>query len=167
MTNKDFIHKITILDIDRDDNTYRNTIKSACCMTLNYEGVDTLCVVNVLITDDSGIRKYNRDYRNIDNATDVLSFPMQVFEKAGWSSHSVLEFDEDTGELPLGDIVISAESVKRQAEEFENTIEYETAYLIIHSVLHLLGYDHFDQNSEKDMHTGTKKIINEMGFKSK
>jgi len=139
-------------------------IKQAVAQTLQNEAVDMSCVVNILVTDDDQIRKYNRNYRGIDKATDVLSFPMQTFPQPGWSNSIDLEPDIDTGDIPLGDIIISAESVKRQADEYENTIEYETVYLIIHSTLHLLGYDHDTESNERKMHAKTDQIMQEMGF---
>ena len=147
------------------DHSNDSIISNAVTKTLCSEVVDAVCVVNVLITDDEGIREYNREYRKIDKATDVLSFPMQVFLQPGWGGLCEPEFDEDTGDLPLGDIVISLESVERQAAEYGNNIEYETAYLIIHSSLHLLGYDHDDEYNEKIMHDKNEAIIQEMGFK--
>jgi len=143
---------------------YKRLIKRAVRIALRNEAVDKLCVVNVLITDDEGIREYNHKYREIDKATDVLSFPMQNFINAGWEGLNEPEFDEDTGDLPLGDIIISAETSKRQANKYGNTVEYETTYLIIHSTLHLLGYDHGDESSEKDMHEKSKQIMQKMGF---
>jgi len=145
-------------------SVYRNLIKQAILMTLRSEDVDILCIVNVLITNDKGIREYNRDYRGIDKATDVLSFPMQTNIKAGWRGHGALEIDEDTGDLPLGDIILSTESVKRQAKEYGNTIERETTHLIIHSTLHLLGYDHANTENEVTMRSKEKHIISEMGY---
>ena len=139
-------------------------IKQAALASLFNEAVDIKCVVNVLITDDKGIRDFNRDYREIDSATDVLSFPMQTFQKAGWGGICDVEIDEDTGDLPLGDIIISMESVNRQANEYENSVEYETAYLIIHSTLHLLGYDHDSEDSEKKMHEKGKSIMKGLSF---
>ena len=159
-------HKI-IVQYDENINqehSYNTIIHQAIIKTLHSEAVDMPCVVNVLITDDEGIREYNHEYRKIDEATDVLSFPMQTFLQTGWYGLSEPEFDEDTCDLLLGDIVISSESVERQAAEYGNTIEYETAYLIIHSSLHLLGYDHADETSEKLMHNKNEKIIQEMGF---
>ena len=148
----------------KQDRSYDTLISQAIIKTLHSEAVDMPCVVNVLITDDEGIREYNREYRKIDEATDVLSFPMQTFLQAGWNSLCEPEFDKDTGDMTLGDIVVSLESVERQAAEYGNTIEYETAYLIIHSSLHLLGYDHADETGEKLMHSINEKIIQEMGF---
>jgi len=142
----------------------RDIIKRAVCETLRNETVDTVCVVNVLITDDKGIQKYNRNYRNIDSATDVLSFPMQEFKHAGWNGCVLMEIDKDTGFLPLGDIVISSESVSKQAASYGNSVSEEMAYLTIHSTLHLLGYDHADETNEKLMHSKSKSIIQKTGF---
>jgi len=146
------------------ETVYRSLIKQAILMTLRSEEVNILCVVNVLITDDKGIREYNREYRGINKATDVLSFPMQIFTRAGWHGHGELELDENTGELPLGDIVISTQSVERQAREYGHTIERETTHLIIHSTLHLLGYDHDDINDESFMRAKENLLIKEMGY---
>ena len=149
---------------EKADAAYKKLIGQAISAALKSEAVDAPCAVNVLITNDDGIRKYNRDYRGIDKATDVLSFPMQTFQQAGWNRHSDLEFDRDTGELPLGDIIISEESVSRQANEYGNTTGQETAYLIIHSTLHLLGYDHDKKSSEKLMRQKSKSIMEIMGY---
>jgi len=164
---KNIEHKINVQFGEnlRHDSSYDTLISRAVVETLLSEAVDMVCVVNVLMTDDDGIREYNREYRDIDKATDVLSFPMQIFVQAGWEGLNEPEFDERTGDLPLGDIVISLETVKRQAAEYGNTIEYETVYLIIHSSLHLLGYDHSDKKSEKMMHDKNEQVIQEMGFK--
>jgi len=143
---------------------YRSLIKQAVLMTLRSEEVDVPCVVSVLLTDNKGIRKYNLRYRDIDKSTDVLSFPMQEFTKAGWSGHGKLETDEDSGVLPLGDIVISVQRAKRQAISQEITLEQETAHLIIHSALHLLGYDHDTANNERVMKSREKKLLKDMGY---
>ena len=119
------------------------------CITaaLDAEGVSVPCEINVLITDDDGIRRINRDQRGIDAATDVLSFPM--FEL----SPGVLpdEFDEDpaTGMVPLGDMALSYEHICAQAKEYGHGIRREAGYLAVHSVLHLLGYDHLDEGPQK------------------
>jgi len=141
----------------------RSLIKKVILTTLQSELVDMPCVVNVLITDDKGIQEYNRVFRSIDRPTDVISFPMQIFNEAGWEGRGALEFDIDTGELPLGDIVISTEAVKRQAKEHESTGDRETVYLIIHSTLHLLGYDHDIKISKKNMRKKEKSILKEIG----
>ena len=147
---------------DTPGNAYRKLIEQAVFAALKNEAVDMACVVSVLITDDEGIRKFNLDYRGIDKATDVLSFPMQEFSQPGWENMGAPETDIDTGEVPLGDIIISTEAVQRQAGEYGNTFEQETAYLIIHSTLHLLGYDHADECSEKIMSGKNRQIMKEM-----
>jgi len=146
------------------ESVYRSLIKQAILMTLRSEEVDIPCVVNVLITDDKGIREYNRNYRGINKSTDVLSFPMQVFGRAGWRGHGKLDIDENTGELPLGDIVLSTQAVNKQAKEYDHTIERETTYLIIHATLHLLGYDHDLVSSDSTMRSKEKLLIGEMGY---
>jgi len=146
------------------DNSSDKFIEDAIISTLQHETVDVVCVINVLISDNDGIRSYNKEYRGIDKVTDVLSFPMQVFTKPGWSGCTDPELDEDSGELPLGDIVISMERVEKQAVEYGNKVEYETAYLLIHSMLHLLGYDHDDEIDEKVMHSKTENILSSMSF---
>ena len=152
-----------IININTDIESFPdNIIKSiidAIHETLKSEQVDTVCVVNILITNDAEIQSFNRDYRCIDKATDVLSFPMQTFSGAGWDSLQNPEYDEDTGELPLGDIIVSYETVLKHAEEYGNTVEHEMAYMIIHSTLHLLGYDHDNESNEKQMHKKTSVIL--------
>ena len=161
---KNHEHKVNVQYDEnlKHDRSYDTLVSQAIVGALASEAVDMPCVVNVLITEDDGIREYNREYRKIDKATDVLSFPMQTFLQAGWNGLCEPEFDEDTGDLLLGDIVISLESVERQAAEYGNTIKHEMAYLIIHSSLHLLGYNHDDEVSEKVMHSKNEKIIQEM-----
>jgi len=119
-------------------------------MVLKSEAVDMPCAVNVLITDDEGIRSYNSKYRGINKATDVLSFPMQEFDKEGWGGIGDMDIDLDTQTLPLGDIVISTTTIKRHARRYKHTFEQETVRMIIHSVLHLLGYDHNDFMQRKE-----------------
>jgi len=146
------------------DIMYRSLVKQAILMTLRSEDVDIPCVVSVLLTDNKGIRKYNLRFRNIDKSTDVLSFPMQEFTAAGWSGRGKLEIDEDTGALPLGDIVLSTQRAKRQADSQKITLEQETAHLIIHSTLHLLGYDHDNTSNERVMKAKEKRLIKDMGY---
>lgn len=102
--------------------------------------------VNLLITDNAGIREYNRIYRNIDRETDVLSFPNLSFETAGdftFAGDNEADcFDPDSGELLLGDIILSAERVREQAAEYGHSILREFAFLTAHSLFHLCGYDH-------------------------
>lgn len=126
---------------------------------LKEQGVTIPCEVNVLITDDAGIRAINSASRNIDKATDVLSFPMFSFEPGqlpdDWSSY----LDPETGLFPLGDIAISLERASAQAKEFGHSLKREVGYLTIHSVLHLLGYDHLDEGEQKKQMRKREEII--------
>lgn len=106
-------------------------------------------VVDITVTDDEGIREYNREYRDIDKATDVLSFPMGDFYQGVPQTPPGRMMDPDTGLLPLGDMIISAERARAQAKEFGHSFARECAYLTVHSMLHLLGYDHVDEGVEK------------------
>ena len=142
-------------------------IKRCIRHTLRLEGVDIPCEVSVLITDDIGIREINREFRKIDRSTDVLSFPAQEILSPGRIIHQHGSIDSETGLLPLGDIVFSAERVGIQASENAQTRERETAYLTIHSVLHLLGYDHTDEAEGKRlMREREREILEELRVKS-
>lgn len=114
---------------------------------LQEEGVTVPCEINVLLTDDAGIHEVNLEMRNIDRPTDVLSFPM--FDMKPGEAVPEDWADPDTELVPLGDMCISLERVAAQAEEFGHSKERELAYLVVHSVLHLLGYDHLDEGEEK------------------
>ena len=124
-------------------------IKKAIDATLSAEGVTAACEINVLVTDDKGIRAINSASRNIDKATDVLSFPMfQLIPgnpPSDWSEY----LDPETGMCPLGDMCISLERARAQAKEFGHSVKREVGYLTIHSMLHLLGYDHLDEGEMK------------------
>lgn len=119
--------------------------------------------INVLITDKKEIRAYNKEYRGIDGETDVLSFPGVDYEKPADFSiagkNRTDYFNPDTGELMLGDIIVCADRVFSQAEEFGHSILREFSFLIAHSVLHLLGYDHMESLEEKDMITRQNQIL--------
>ena len=117
--------------------------------TLAAEGITADSEINVLVTNDSAIRAINLASRKIDKATDVLSFPMFDLEAGNppkdWSSY----LDPDTGLCPLGDMCISLERACAQAKEFGHSEKREVGYLTIHSMLHLLGYDHLDEGPQK------------------
>lgn len=125
---------------------------------LQAEGADKPCEVSVLITDDEGIRALNRTHRKKDVPTDVLSFPMQALTPGEFSTDPS-EVNPETGRVPLGDIVLSAERVIAQAEEYGHSADRETAYLAVHSVLHLLGYDHQDEGDEKRRMRRREEVI--------
>ena len=121
----------------------RRTVKTA----LEAEGVSLACEINIMLTDDEGIHEVNRAMREIDRATDVLSFPM--FDLTPGEHPTEADADLDTGLVPLGDMCISVERAQAQAAEYGHSFEREICYLAVHSVLHLLGYDHLDEGEMK------------------
>lgn len=121
----------------------RRTIRTA----LAAEGLTAPCEVDVLLTDDDGIHEINRELRQVDRPTDVLSFP--EFELAPGQLPGLEDADPGTGLIPLGDMVLSMERVAAQAREYGHSKRRELSYLVTHSVLHLLGYDHLDEGPMK------------------
>ena len=117
--------------------------------TLAAENISIPCEINVLVTNDLGIQAINKASRNMDKPTDVLSFPMFDLEAGNppqdWDDY----LDPGTGLCPLGDMCISLERAKAQAKEFGHSSRREIGYLTIHSMLHLLGYDHLDEGPQK------------------
>ena len=136
-------------------------IKKAIDTTLSAEGVTAACEINVLVTDDKGIRAINSASRDIDKATDVLSFPMFQLT-AGQPPQEWSEFlDPETGLCPLGDMAISIERASAQANAFGHSLRRELGYLTIHSMLHLLGYDHLDEGIQKQQMRSREEAIAE------
>lgn len=119
--------------------------------------------MNLLITDGIQIREMNRSYRQIDEVTDVLSFPMQEYPSPGdfsaFTKNDCSVFDPESGELLLGDIVINAERVISQAEEYGHSQKREYAFLIAHSLLHLVGFDHMEEEERREMEEHQKRIM--------
>ena len=137
----------------------RKVIRTA----LAAEGVDFPCEVDVLLTDDARIHTINREMRAVDRATDVLSFP--EFDLQPGELPTAEDADPGTGLVPLGDMVISMEHVAAQAEEYGHSQRRELAYLVTHSVLHLLGYDHLDEGEQKrQMRAREEAILAELGI---
>ena len=130
-------------------------IRTCINAVLKAEGVTAKCEINVLVTDDAGIREINRTSRNIDSATDVLSFPM--FDLAEGEHPD--ECDPETGRVPLGDMCISVERARAQAREYGHSFEREICYLAVHSTLHLLGYDHMDEGERKRRMRGREEAV--------
>ena len=127
-------------------------VKKAVNAALENEQQERDCELSVTFTDDEGIRVINREQRSIDSATDVLSFPIG-------------EEDYDTGCLFLGDMVISLDRCEKQGEEYGGGFYHELQYLTVHSVLHLLGYDHLDEGEQKaEMRTHEKEIMKRLGY---
>ncbi len=126
---------------------------------LKAEGVSVPCEINVLVTNDTGIRVVNRESRDLDKPTDVLSFPMFQFVPGelpqDWTEHQ----DPATGLVPLGDMCISLERAVAQAGEFGHSVRREVGYLTIHSMLHLLGYDHLDEGEQKKQMRAREEAI--------
>ena len=133
-------------------------IKKAVNRALDAEGIDVPCIVNVMLTDDEGIHAVNKEFRNVDRATDVLSFPFNELTP-GEFDPAVCEKDMDTGAVLLGDMMISLEHCEAQGEEFGHGFAREIQYLTVHSVLHLLGYDHVDEGEMKRQMRAREKAI--------
>lgn len=132
---------------------------------LDYEDCPYEVEVNLLLTMNDEIREMNQNFRQIDRATDVLSFPMIDCEEAGKFDflEDVLEaFHPESGELMLGDIVISKEKVISQAEEYGHSVEREYAFLIAHSMLHLFGYDHIKDDERIVMEAKQQEILEQL-----
>lgn len=124
-------------------------IKRCIRGALDQEGVRVPCEINVLLTDNPGIREINRELRGVDRETDVLSFPMFEFTPGDFPENVTELLDPGSDLLPLGDMALSVEKIKSQAEEFGHSQKREIGYLTVHSVLHLLGYDHLDEGPMK------------------
>lgn len=126
------------------------------------------CEINIILTDNEGIHKVNNEFRNIDNPTDVLSFPMLDYEQPCDFSivdeEDITLFNPENNELMLGDIMISIEKVKSQAEEYGHSTKREFAFLVAHSLLHLLGYDHMEDDERIVMEELQEKILTSVGI---
>ena len=138
-------------------------IKKAIAMALKAEGISVPCLISVMLTDDEGIRQVNKEFRDIDRATDVLSFPLNELTPGAFDA-SLCEQDLDTGSVLLGDMMISLPRCEAQGEEFGHGFDREIMYLTVHSVLHLLGYDHVDEGEGKRLMRTREKMI--MGDKT-
>ena len=143
----------------------RGVIRRAVNAALKYEKTPFDAEVSVTLTDNAGIHELNRDFRGIDRPTDVLSFPLFDGE---FPTEEETDEDGEKHKIPLGDIVISMEKTLEQATEYDHSFERELAFLCVHSVLHLLGYDHErSEEEEKDMFRRQDAILNDAGFKRK
>lgn len=158
-------HRITI-DADLEvpsQKALAALIRKCIRAVLEGEGVTIPCEVNVLITDDEGIREINREQRQKDAPTDVLSFPMLELcpgepPTGDWA-------DPGTGLTVLGDMVLNLDRMKLQAAEYGHSVRRELCYLVVHSALHLLGYDHLDEGEEKKaMRAREEAILKTLGI---
>ena len=140
---------ITFACFSLQQMTVTSIIRKCVDETITSEGINVPCEINILVTDDSGIQSINMASRGKDVPTDVLSFPMFSLEAGNppddWDNY----IDPETGLVPLGDMAISLERAIAQAKEFGHSTRREIGYLTIHSMLHLMGYDHMDDGPEK------------------
>lgn len=136
-------------------------VMKKCCEILLP---DTKCNVTLTICDDKYITELNAKYRKKNSTTDVLSFPLLESDSPGNISYTALDIDPETNEVMLGDVVISIERAKAQAQEFGHSIERELSYLLVHSMLHLIGYDHLDSGKKSAMRKKEEEILAELGI---
>ena len=157
-------HQILLSSDLEGEFPYAALLERAITAALEAEGVAIPCEVDVLITDDEGIHQINLEQRDIDRPTDVLSFPMFNY-LPGQPPADGADADPATGLTPLGDMVISLERARAQAEEYGHSLEREVSYLAVHSVLHLLGYDHMDEGPQKaQMREREEAILGQLGI---
>lgn len=150
------------------DFDYRKLAETVILFCMEHEAFPYEAEVNLTLTDNEGIHRINKEYRQIDRPTDVLSFPMLSYGKAGdfsfLSEENEDDFNPDTGEVMLGDIIISVDKVKEQAKEYGHSEKREFAFLIVHSMLHLFGYDHMTEEDAAVMEPKQKVILEEMNI---
>ncbi len=144
------------------------TAKKVMEAVLDSEQCPYEAAINVLLTDNEGIRQYNRQYRGIDRPTDVLSFPnLDYRTPADFGPAEAAEadcFDPDSGELVLGDIILSVDKVKEQAENYGHSERREFAFLVAHSMLHLCGYDHMEETEAAVMEEKQERVLKTLGI---
>ena len=153
---------MTLLTDNRTDfeisGEIMEAVEKACLETLKYEEFDEDCEISLSFVTNEEIHQINRQFRNVDAPTDVLSFPQLTFEEGEEADVN------ENGEIVLGDIIISVERAKEQAEEYGHSQRREFAFLIAHSMLHLLGYDHMEKDEEEDMFRRQKEILEIAGI---
>ena len=156
-------HELIIETEVEDAEPYADLLRQVIPAALEAEGVAVPWEVDVLFTDDEGIHQINLEQREVDRPTDVLSFPM--FDLRPGEHPTEEDADPGTGLVPLGDMVISLERAQAQGEEYGHSTRREVAYLAVHSVLHLLGYDHMDEGPMKaQMREREEAILGQLGI---
>ena len=149
------------MDVLFENNTKEEVnyklIENVISEALKYEGVSDNTEISVTIVDNEEIRKINNKFRNIDRATDVLSFPLIDFDNE--------DLPNDGSKIYLGDIIISIERAKEQANEYGHSLDREVGFLTAHSMLHFLGYDHMVPEEEKVMFAKQEEILSNLGLK--
>ena len=136
----------------------KETLEKVCLKSLQYEEFNEDCEISLSIVTNDEIHDINKQFRNIDSPTDVLSFPQLTFEEGEEADVN------ENGEIVLGDIIISIDRAKEQAEEYGHSLKRELAFLSVHSMLHLMGYDHMVLEEEEDMFRRQKEILIEAGI---
>ncbi len=129
---------------------FTRLIRRAMRAALRSEKILPACSVSVLITDDEGIHRINREFRDVDRATDVLSFPMNNLKPTVFDI-AACEINPEDGRVLLGDMAVSVEHIFAQSVEYGHSVQRELSYLTVHSCLHLLGYDHMDEGEDKKL----------------
>ena len=152
------MHEIILETEVEVSQSVTDRIESVIRAALEEQGVELPCEISVLLTDDEGIHQINLDMRGVDRPTDVLSFPMFELEP-GVPPEGEDYLDPDSELCPLGDMCISLERAEEQAKEFGHSVEREICYLTVHSILHLLGYDHLDEGPMKAQMRGREEAI--------
>lgn len=151
---------------------YEDIINKVIDEAVTYEKCPYEVEVNVTLTDNEAIHEINKEFRQVDRATDVLSFPMINYDKPSDFDSLEEEFDTntedyfnpDTGELMLGDIVVSVEKVIEQAEKYGHTPTRELAFLVAHSMMHLFGYDHMTEEESSVMEAKQRAVLDNLGI---
>ena len=136
----------------------KETLEKVCLKSLQYEEFNEDCEISLSIVTNDEIHDINKQFRNIDSPTDVLSFPQLTFEEGEEADVN------ENGEIVLGDIIISIDRAKEQAEEYGHSLKRELAFLSVHSMLHLMGYDHMVPEEEEDMFRRQKEILIKAGI---
>lgn len=146
-----------------------NKIEDIIEYTLKEEGVNIPFEISIIFIDNKEIRKINKEQRDIDKATDVLSFPMLDYEDGKIFKEMYLDYEFDfcdlnEGNLVLGDMALSLEKAAEQAEEYGHSFIREVMYLVVHSILHLLGYDHMEEKDKVLMRKREEEILNKFNI---
>lgn len=145
------------------EKALRDLVRSAAKATLLYMDFSTKVEISVMFTDNQEIKELNRFHRDIDRATDVLSFPLIEYDEEGNVLPEFMDLNQN-GEMVLGDIVISLERAAEQAAEYGHSFSREVGFLTVHSMLHLLGYDHMTPEDEEEMFGYQEDILKEMNL---
>jgi probable rRNA maturation factor len=147
---------------------YENIVNDVIGAAIEFADCPYACEVNVIFTDNDGIREMNAEYRDIDSPTDVLSFPLVEYDTPGSFEHisdgDIDYFNQDTDELMLGDIILNVDRISSQAKEYGHTRKRELAFLTAHSMLHLFGYDHMEDDERIIMEDLQEQILKMKGY---